>query len=135
MNTILFPAAKDRLQSANITPSVHRLAILQYLLDHRTHPAAEDIYLGLLQDIPTLSRTTVHNTLKRFSDEGIILSLSIEEKQLRYDGNVEPHAHFRCLRCGKIEDVVIQKGPVLEDAHLKVTDMQVLLKGFCADCR
>ena len=52
----------DYLLSFNVKPSVQRLAIMDYLLTHRTHPSIEEIYMALCDDIPTLSKTTVYNT-------------------------------------------------------------------------
>lgn len=49
----------DYLISYNIKPSVQRIAIMDYLLAHKTHPSIDEIYLALCKDIPTLSKTTV----------------------------------------------------------------------------
>ncbi|MBR4922900.1 MAG: transcriptional repressor, partial [Bacteroidaceae bacterium] len=53
----------EYLLSFGIKPSVQRIAIMDYLMTHRTHPAIDEIYLALCEDIPTLSKTTVYNTL------------------------------------------------------------------------
>lgn len=49
----------DYLLSYNIKPSVQRIAIMDYLLAHKTHPCIDEIYMALCDDIPTLSKTTV----------------------------------------------------------------------------
>ena len=54
----------ERLQSHSIKPSVQRIAIMQYLMDHHTHPTVDEIYTALAPGMPTLSKTTVYNTLK-----------------------------------------------------------------------
>ena len=56
-----------RLQNHNIKPSVQRIAIMNYLIEHRTHPTVDEIYTALSPSIPTLSKTTVYNTLKLLS--------------------------------------------------------------------
>ena len=48
-----------RLQNHNIKPSVQRIAIMNYLIEHRTHPTVDEIYTALSPSIPTLSKTTV----------------------------------------------------------------------------
>ena len=68
------------LQSYDIRPSVQRLAIMQYLLTHRTHPTIDEIYRELSSTIPTLSRTTVYNTLKLFVKKGASQLLTIDDK-------------------------------------------------------
>ncbi len=70
----------DYLISYNIKPSVQRIAIMDYLLAHKTHPSIDEIYLALCKDIPTLSKTTVYNTLKLFVEHGAALMLTIDEK-------------------------------------------------------
>lgn len=50
----------ERLQSHSIKPSVQRIAIMQYLMDHHTHPTVDEIYTALAPSMPTLSKTTVY---------------------------------------------------------------------------
>ena len=45
----------ERLQSHSIKPSVQRIAIMQYLMDHHTHPTVDEIYTALAPGMPTLS--------------------------------------------------------------------------------
>ena len=56
--------AYEYLLDYNIKPSVQRIAIMDYLLKHQTHPCIDEIYMAVNKDIPTLSKTTVYNTLK-----------------------------------------------------------------------
>ena len=88
----------DYLISYNIKPSVQRIAIMDYLLAHKTHPSIDEIYLALCKDIPTLSKTTVYNTLKLFVEHGAALMLTIDEKNACFDGDTSLHAHFLCKK-------------------------------------
>ena len=56
---------KDRLLEFRIKPSLQRMAIMEYLMSHLTYPTADSIFNDLYSLIPTLSKTTVYNTLKR----------------------------------------------------------------------
>lgn len=129
---------KQYLLDRDIKPSVQRLAVMTYLLEHRTHPTVEDIYNDLKDKIPTISKTTIYNTLKLFALKKAILSITIDEKMVRYDGYVDNHAHFICLACGKVVDVPLQQmvefpknenieGFALEETH-------VYHRGYCPDC-
>ena len=60
----------ERLQEHHIKPSVQRIAIMKYLMEHHTHPTVDEIYTALSPTIPTLSKTTVYNTLKILTEEG-----------------------------------------------------------------
>lgn len=54
--------AYEYLLDHQIKPSVQRIAIMDYLLKHKTHPCIDEIYTALCKEIPTLSKTTVYNT-------------------------------------------------------------------------
>lgn len=131
-------AVKKYLIERDIKPSVQRMAVMTYLLEHRTHPTVDEIFNDLQKQIPTISKTTIYNTLKLFALKKAILSITIDEKMVRYDGYVDRHAHFICLDCGKVVDVPLQqmvefpqtdvvKGFGLEETH-------VYHRGYCSDC-
>ena len=90
----------DRLLEHNIKPSMQRIAIMEYLMEHPIHPSADDIYTALSPSMPTLSKTTVYNTLKLFSEQGAALMLTIDEKNTNFDADTSVHSHFLCKRCG-----------------------------------
>ena len=91
----------EYLLSYEIKPSVQRIAIMDYLLKHNTHPCIDEIYMALHDDIPTLSKTTVYNTLKLFIEHGAAKMLTIDERNACFDGDTSAHAHFqcKCLTC------------------------------------
>ena len=58
------------LLSHKIKPSMQRIAIMDYLFEHKVHPTVDKIFNDLYPQIPTLSKTTVYNTLKLFAYQG-----------------------------------------------------------------
>jgi Fur family peroxide stress response transcriptional regulator len=123
------------LSGYGIRPSVQRLAIMRYLRSNRTHPTADEIFEALRKQIPTLSKTTVYNTLKLFVDHGAAVYIGIDEKNARFDGYVEPHAHFRCKSCGKIIDLNMDMEKFLpENFSGKIEESYFYIKGLCEDC-
>ena len=92
------------LKEHGIKPSLQRMKIFQYLLDHHNHPTVDEIYKNLIDEIPTLSKTTVYNTLNIFVESNIANVVIIEEKEARYDAKIDTHGHFKCKICGAIED-------------------------------
>lgn len=128
----------DRLLAYNIKPSAQRIAIMEYLMEHRTHPSADTIYTDLSPSMPTLSRTTVYNTLKLFSEQGAALMLTIDERNTNFDADTSIHAHFLCKTCGTIYDLEsqteIKKVEGLQiDGH-EITEMHYYYKGVCKHC-
>ena len=73
------------LTAHNIKPSAQRIAIMEYLLSHRTHPTVDMIYNDLIGKMPTLSRTTVYNTLRLLGENDAILELTIDKHIAHYD--------------------------------------------------
>lgn len=128
----------DRLLAHNIKPSMQRIAIMEYLMEHRTHPSVDDIYTALSPSMPTLSKTTVYNTLKLFAEQGAALMLTIDERNANFDGDTSAHAHFLCKKCGKIYDLAYSKliekinHPNL-DGH-QVNEQHYYCKGICNNC-
>ena len=60
-----------KLLENGIRPSTQRLAIMNFLLTHPTHPTVDEVYQGLCNEIKTLSRTTVYNTLRMFAEKNL----------------------------------------------------------------
>jgi len=95
------------LKANSIKPSYQRLKIYQYLIDKKNHPSVDMIFKELVHKIPTLSRTTVYNTLKLFIEKNITSLLTIKENEARFDADVSLHGHFLCTKCGTIYDIAI----------------------------
>ena len=98
MNTV--QGTREYLLKYNIKPSMQRIAIMDYLMVHRVHPTADEIYNALYPTMPTLSKTTIYNTMKLFTEQGAVKALVIDEKNVRFDIDTSSHAHFMCLGCG-----------------------------------
>ena len=129
----------DYLLSFNVKPSVQRLAIMDYLLTHRTHPSIEEIYLALCDDIPTLSKTTVYNTLKLFVEHGAAQMLTIDEHNVCYDGDISLHAHFLCKQCNKIFDLPApaqdEQVDRMKGNGFQLEELHYYYKGICPACK
>ena len=127
---------QDLLNSKGIKPSFQRLLILEYIMNKKNHPSAEMIYSKISRDIPTLSRTTVYNTLNLFARKGILTSMKIDESEARYDLVEKPHAHFHCLVCEQIIDIAL-KTPLYSrgniDGH-ETKEVHIHFNGVCKDC-
>lgn len=124
------------LTSNNIKPSVQRIKVYEYLYNNKNHPTVDKIYTHLVNEIPTLSKTTVYNTLKLFIDNGIATTVTIEENEVRYDATMEEHAHFKCDECGNIYDIEMDLSQIKfkKIGTFKVDKTNVYLSGKCKKC-
>lgn len=119
-----------------LTPQ--RLAILGYLDGNKDHPSAEDIYTEISKIFPTMSFSTVYNTLEALRRRGSVLELTIDPDKKRFDPNTEPHHHLICVRCKKIVD--IHRDYKLPVAYEDIDGFEVIgnhieFYGVCPNCK
>ena len=127
---------EEFLKQHDIKPSYQRMKIYDYLIEYRSHPTVDEIYQALVDEIPTLSKTTVYNTLKLFLDKEIVQLITIEENENRYDADVSIHGHFKCLECSSIYDIWLDMAN-MEFAGLddfSINESHIYLKGSCNNC-
>ncbi|MBE6349349.1 MAG: transcriptional repressor [Spirochaetaceae bacterium] len=125
------------LTEKKLRPSVQRVEILAYLLDKKNHPTVDMIYSDLHPSFPTLSKTTVYNTLRLLESEKLIQTIGIEETELRYDADISNHLHFKCLHCKNVYDIFsISPQPIdsLLPKGFLLTKTQINLWGICEKC-
>jgi Fur family ferric uptake transcriptional regulator/Fur family peroxide stress response transcriptional regulator len=128
----------NRLSELGIKPSLQRIAIMEYLMKHLTHPTADAVFSDLYPSIPTLSKTTVYNTLKLLSEQGAIRAITIDDKNVRYDADISGHAHFKCKQCGALYDIPLKNNAdfeIYDSEDFVFTEYQVYYKGYCKHCK
>jgi len=126
------------LRQFSIKPSVQRTAVMEYLMNNRTHPTIDEIYLALSPIMPTLSKTTVYNTLDIFVERGAVKALVIDEKNARYDVDITAHAHFICKSCGSIHDLFDLKPSLFQipsNKKFSIDSVEISYSGICNECK
>jgi len=88
--------------------------ILETLKPHKDHPTADEIYQEVRSVLPHISLGTVYRNLDKMSSDGEILKLQLGGGKKRFDPNPTSHAHFRCLKCGAVEDFPDHIEPVVD---------------------
>lgn len=126
------------LRQFSIKPSVQRSAVMNFLMKNRIHPTIDEIYMALVPTMPTLSKTTVYNTLDLFVEKGAVQALVIDGRNARYDVNISAHGHFMCKSCGKIYDVFDLDASMFklpETTDFKIDSVDVSYFGVCKSCQ
>ncbi|MER3427894.1 MAG: transcriptional repressor [Pyrinomonas sp.] len=129
---------EQRLREAGLKVTPQRYAVLDYLWRHRTHPTADEIEAAVNYRFPCASRATVYNTLHALREAGLVQEIYVRGGVTRYDIRLEPHHHFVCRRCGRLEDisaVVVQVEAPDLFAERTVESFDVVVHGLCAACR
>lgn len=126
------------LTDHGVKPSLQRIAVMEYLMEHRTHPTVEEIYQALHPQIPTLSKTTVYNTLRLLTEKGAALQLTIDDKKVCFDADTSAHAHFLCRNCGKVYDIRLHQTDLQTEAEMPegfaVEQSDLYFHGICKCC-
>jgi Fur family peroxide stress response transcriptional regulator len=128
--------SQEILKNKGLKPTYQRLRILEYLEKHKIHPTVDMIYQELLKEIPTISKTTIYNTLNSLAQKGIISGITITGVETRYEYKELPHHHFLCKSCGKVFDIPV-RCPYFEKKEIpgfKVEELQGYFKGICKEC-
>ena len=121
-----------------VTPQ--RMAIYKELVSSREHPSAVMIHERIKKYYPNVSLDTVNRTLMTFSEIGLVNIIEGRGDPKRFDPNLRPHHHFRCIRCGEIVDFYSEEFDSLEiPQELKekfiITGKRVNLEGICDKCK
>lgn len=126
------------LKSHGLRPSPQRLAVFELVRGSKSHPTVDAVFAALRRKMPTLSRTTVYTTMHSLAAKGLVTALRAEDEELRYDGDLVPHAHFKCRSCGGFWDVPYPPGVTGAFAALPpgfaAEDEQLVYYGLCQRC-
>ncbi len=130
------------LSDQHLRDTRQREMILEAFLQREEHVSAEDLYGLLKKKGPAIGQATVYRVMKLLVEAGLVREVDFGDGVRRYEHcyNHPHHDHLVCRGCGKTVEVV---DPVIEEMQKKVaeshdfelTDHEMYLYGFCADCR
>lgn len=126
----------NELKKNNIRLTHQRLKVLEYLSNSTKHPTVEQIYKELKQEVPSLSKTTIYNTLNYLAELNLVKVLAIDDNEAHFDAVTETHGHFKCDSCGEIYDFDIQMDSCSTENldNFKINEKVVYFKGTCPGC-
>jgi Fe2+ or Zn2+ uptake regulation protein/O6-methylguanine-DNA--protein-cysteine methyltransferase len=128
--------AGELLRARGMRSTPQRRAILSIFRGGRTeHLSADEVYAQASRSLPDLSRGTVYATLAEFSELGLLSAFGSPEP-VRYETNLELHAHFRCHLCLRVFDLVGgQQNPEdIPDPGFVVELVETRAEGICDEC-
>lgn len=125
-----------RLKERGMVLTTQRRAVLEALQDEDRHPSAEEIYLQLKADYPSLSLATVYTNLEALVKSGEVQKLNLAPGSFHYDPLPAPHHHFYCEKCRKLGNLEISC-PVARCGEYqgnRINTVQACFYGVCASC-
>jgi len=133
-------AFRARCREAGLKITPQRMAVYQTLIETNKHPSAERVFQKVKEAIPNISLDTVNRTLLSLSEIGAASIVEGSGDPKRFDGNLENHQHFKCVKCKRIFDFH-HKGfdnievPTSITKKYTVLRKTVYLEGLCSVCR
>lgn len=129
------------LREAGLRITPQRVAVCQALAESRTHPTAHTLFEQLSAHYAALSRATVYNTLETLAKMGLAQQLLVAgDGAMRFDSNLDPHAHLVCSRCHRVEDyadpdLAALTANVSRRSGYALRGLCVFYHGLCPACR
>lgn len=139
MLAIEYEHFKELCQARGLKATSQRFIILKTLISAPSHPTADQLYDDVSGKLPGISRDTVYRTLNSLADCGMLKRLIMPGGATHFDGDISPHHHFLCERCGKILDFTWPEfdnlpwpSPIADMGLAKTAS--VLIMGRCFAC-
>lgn len=129
---------KCRHAKLKITPQ--RIAVYEELLKTKEHPSASMVFQRVRRKFPHISLDTVNRTLLTFVKVGLASALAGSGEDKRFDGGLEDHQHFHCIKCNKIIDISCEQFentrlPAAIREKFTVLAKTIYFEGVCGRCK
>ncbi len=120
------------LRQCDIQPTPQRIAVVDCVLNSKSHPTADDVLVFARKKCPTVSRATVYNTLNLLVAKRLISMQTIKEGAVVFDPNIHKHHHFIDDDTGDIYDIPWDQLEVKGTKSFKgfeIHGFQVIMRG------
>jgi Fur family iron response transcriptional regulator len=111
----------QKLKQHDVLPTSQRIEVASILLARPQHLSADQIIDKLKRRGSRVSKATVYNTLKLFSEQGIVKELTVDSSRKFYDSTTHAHHHFYHVDTGELSDI--------PENHVSISNLPPLPKG------
>ena len=103
------PSLRKKFKGYGYRITVGREAVMNVLAKAKEHLSAEDIYMHVHSDYPSVGLTSVYRTLEVLVNMGLIYKFDFGDGRARYELAEGPkgeghHHHLVCTGCGRVID-------------------------------
>jgi Fur family iron response transcriptional regulator len=96
---------ENKLREHGILPTAQRLEVAELMLRRPQHLSADQIIEKLQRDGSRVSKATVYNCLKVFSETGLVKEINVDATRKYYDTTTSAHHHFYHVETGELTDI------------------------------
>src|SRR5512146_656627 len=94
----------ERVRRQGGKATSQRILIWKALVDDMSHPTAENLYVRLKPQLPSLSQATLYNVLNELVGWGEIRRFDTGDGRIHFDPDTSGHAELVCMRCHRVVD-------------------------------
>lgn len=115
-----------------------RQAIYDVVRGKDKYMSAYDVYDVVKKSYPNIALKTVYRNLNFLCEQKLIAKI-VNEGQIYFDGNPEPHYHLHCIKCDRYYDVDLPYDHKLDKMvakkyNAKIDGHQLIFEGICSNC-
>ena len=96
---------ESRLRAHGVLPTAQRIEVAELMLARPQHLSADQIIDRLQHAGSRVSKATVYNCLKVFSETGLVKEINIDATRKYYDTTTSAHHHFYHVETGQLTDI------------------------------
>jgi Fur family transcriptional regulator, peroxide stress response regulator len=132
-------AFESRCHQHGLRVTPQRIAIYKALVHTDSHPTADEVCRLVRDEIPNISLDTVNRTLLTLTAIGAAFQVEGTGQPRRFDGGLDDHQHFLCVKCGKVIDFRHEAFDNIDvpesiQGQFQILRKTVYLEGFCRAC-
>jgi len=105
---------EEKLKGHGILPTAQRLEVAETLLVRPQHLSADQIIDQLRSSGSRVSKATVYNTLKLFTNHGLVKEITVADSRKFFDSTTHPHHHFYHVETGELTDIPASSVGILD---------------------
>lgn len=100
------PSPAERLADAGLRPTRQRLELASLVFGQgERHISAESLHEEAIRAKVSVSLATVYNTLRHFTDRGLLREVLVAPGKVYFDTNESDHHHFFFEGSGELIDI------------------------------
>ena len=101
-----YSTAIKRIEKSGIRPTKQRRILAKIIFDKgKRHISAENLFDEVKKEDRKISMATIYNTLKQFTNIGLIREIVVDQNKSIYCNNNQSHYHLYIEDEGKIVDI------------------------------
>ena len=101
-----YSIALKKIEESGIVPTKQRRILAKILFQKgNRHISAENLFDEVKKEDRKISLATIYNTLKQFTNLGLIREIVVDKNKSLYDTDNRPHYHLYIEDEGKIHDI------------------------------